>query len=107
MLKRRSIRWLLGSWVAYWAALFAVKLGPAVVAMWRASRDPKAANDNSVGFNVGNWVLNLVVTEHSRTTWSGSVHVGGLVAWIAVVPLAIWVAWLMAAKSDAPTRQRA
>lgn len=106
-MKRRSISWLLGSWVAYWAALFAVKLGPAVVAIWRATRDTKGANDNTAGFSAGNWVLNLVVSEHGRTTWSGSIHVGALAAWIGVVPLAIWIAWFMSTKSAAPARQSA
>jgi hypothetical protein len=98
-MKRRSITWLVGSWAAYWAALFAVKLGPAVVAIWRASRS-KIANDSSVGVSFANWVLSLVVTEHGATTWSGSIHMGALAAWIAVVPLAIWIAWLMSARSE-------
>jgi hypothetical protein len=103
-MKRRSITGLIGSWAAYWAALFAVKLGPAVLAVWRASRSTKP-NDSSAGVSFGNWVLSLVVTEHGTTTWSGSVHMGALAAWIAVVPLAIWVAWLMSAKSDAQIRE--
>jgi hypothetical protein len=106
-MKRRSISWLLGSCVAYWAALFAVKLGPAVIAIWRATRDSKGTGDNTVGFNVSIWVLNLVVSEHGRTTWSGSIHAGALAAWIAVVPLAIWLVWFMSARSGAPVRQSA
>ncbi|HEY2164083.1 MAG TPA: hypothetical protein VGH04_08840, partial [Gemmatimonadaceae bacterium] len=90
-MKPRSITWLIGSWAAYWSALFAVKLGPAVLAIWSASRS-KVANDSSAGVSFANWVLSLVVTEHGATTWSGSVHMGALAAWIAVVPLAIWVA---------------
>jgi len=103
-MKRRSITWLIGSWAAYWAALFAVKLGPAVVAVWRASRSTNP-NDSSAGVTFANWILSLVVTEHGTTTWSGSVHMGALAAWIAVVPLAIWVAWLMSAKSDVAARE--
>ncbi len=99
-MKRRSITWLIGSWAAYWAALFAVKLGPAVLAVWSASRSTKP-NDSSVNVSFANWVLSLVVTEHGTTTWSGSAHMGALAAWIAVVPLAIWVAWLLSAKSNA------
>jgi hypothetical protein len=103
-MKRRSITLLLGSWAAYWAALFAVKLGPAVLAIWRASQS-KNPNDSSAGVSFANWVLSLVVTEHGATTWSGSIHIGALAAWIAVVPLAIWVAWLMSAKSDVAARE--
>ena len=103
-MKRRSITWLLGSWAAYWAALFVVKLGPAAIAIWRATHST-TANDNSVGVNMSSWVLNLVVAEHGATTWSGSVHLGALAAWIAVVPLTIWVAWLMSTRSDARVRE--
>ena len=102
-MKRRSVTWLVASWAAYWAALFAVKLGPAVLAIWRASRST-IPNDSSAGVTFANWVLSLVVTEHGATTWSGSVHIGALVAWIAAVPLAIWVAWFMSARSDAAVR---
>jgi hypothetical protein len=30
---------------------------------------------------------------------------GALAAWIAIVPLAIWVGWLMTAKSEAQIRE--
>jgi hypothetical protein len=103
-MKRRSITWLIASWAAYWAALFVVKLGPAVLAVWRASRST-TPNDSSAGVSFANWVLSLVVTEHGTTTWSGSVHMGALAAWIAIVPLAIWVGWLMTAKSEAQIRE--
>jgi hypothetical protein len=103
-MKRRSITWLIGSWGAYWAALFAVKLGPAVLAVWRASRSTNP-NDSNAGVTFANWILSLVVTEHGTTTWSGSVHMGALAAWIAIVPLAIWAAWLMSDKSDVAARE--
>jgi hypothetical protein len=103
-MKRRSITWLIASWAAYWAALFVVKLGPAVLAVWRASRST-TPNDSSAGVSFANRVLSLVVTEHGTTTWSGSVHMGALAAWIAIVPLAIWVGWLMTAKSEAQIRE--
>ena len=105
-MKRRSIRWLLGSWSAYWAALFVVKLGPAAIAIWRATQSP-SANDNSVTVNFANWLLNLVVNERGTTTYTGSVHMGALAAWIAVVPLAIWVAWLMSIRSEMRVREPA
>jgi hypothetical protein len=105
-MKRRSVAWLVGSWAAYWAALFAVKLGPAALAVWRATRST-TANDNSAGLSFANWVLSLVVTEHGATTWSGSVHIGALAAWIAVVPLAIWVAWLTSTRTDVRVRESA
>jgi hypothetical protein len=105
-MKRRSIAWLLGSWAAYWAAIFAVKLGPAILAIWGATHST-TANDNSVSLGFKNLVLNLVITEHGATTWSGSVHVGALAAWIAIVPLVIWVAWLTSTRSEARVRESA
>jgi hypothetical protein len=80
------------------------RIGPAVLAVWRASRST-TPNDSSAGVSFANRVLSLVVTEHGTTTWSGSVHMGALAAWIAIVPLAIWVAWLMSAKSEAQIRE--
>ena len=103
-MKRRRIGWLLGSWVAYWAVLFAVKLGPAVAAIWRATHST-SANDNNVTVNMSNLVLNLGVIEHGVATYSGSIHIGALAAWIAVVPLAIWVAWLVSTQSERPARE--
>ena len=105
-MKRRSITWLLGSWAAYWAALFAVKLGPAALAVWGATHST-TANDNSVGLSFANLVLSLVVTEHGATTWSGSSHIGALAAWIGIVPLAIWVAWFTSTRSHARVREPA
>ena len=102
-MRRRSVAWLFGSCAAYWAALFAIKLGPAVIAIWRAAQ-VKEPNQSSVGFSVGNWLLNLIVTVHGQTTWSGAIHVGALAAWIGVVPLAIWLAWFMSTKSDTAVR---
>jgi len=50
-------------------------------------------------------VLSLAVSEHGQPTWSGSIHVGALAAWICIVPLAIWVGWFVSAKSDVPVRE--
>ena len=106
-MKRRSVWWLFGSWIAYWLVVAGVKLGPAAVAIWRATRGPESGK-NSVSFSAGSEGLKLVVAEHARTTWSGSISIAGLIAWVALVPLALWVAWFVAARSDAPApRERA
>lgn len=105
-MKRRSVRWLFGSWLAYWAILALVKLGPAAVALWRAtqSSDPNAG---AASINAGSAGLSLVITMHGQTTWSGSVSFMALAAWIGVVPLAIWLLWFVSARADAPVRQAA
>jgi hypothetical protein len=101
--RRRSVWGLLGSWVVYWLALAAVKLGPAAMAIWRATRS--GSSQSSVGFNIGNWVLNLTAIEKGTTTWSGSIHVGALALWIGAVPLALWIIWLRSvARADAPSK---
>lgn len=100
-MRRRSVWWLLGSWVVYWAALAVVKLGPAFIAGSRASHAPESARNN-ITFGAGSDGFKLVVTEHGQTTWSGSIGVWALIAWIAVVPLALWFAWFIAARSDVP-----
>jgi hypothetical protein len=102
-LRRRSVWGLLGSWVVYWLALAAVKLGPAAMAIWRATRS--GPDQGSVAFNNGNWVLNLIVTEKGTTTWTGSIHVGALALWVGAVPLALWIIWLRsAARAGAPSK---
>ena len=104
-MKRRSVKWLTVSWVGYWLALAVVKLGPAAAAIWHASRGPGDANQNNVTFSAGNEGLKLLVSEHGVTTWTGSVSLLALAAWIAAVPLALWFAWFIAARSDVPGAQ--
>jgi len=101
MMKRRSVWWLFGSWIAYWLVLAAVKLGPAAMAAWKATH--AVGTGSSVQVSVSNLTFNLAVVELGRPTWSGSIHMAALVAWIAVVPLALWFAWFAAARSDVPT----
>jgi len=105
-MKRRSVGLLFGSWVAYWAIVALVKLGPAAMAIWRSTRTSEP-NASSVSFNIGNWVFNLIVTQHGQATWSGSVHLTALAGWIAGVPLVMWLVWLMWTRSVEPSRQAA
>lgn len=103
-MKRRSVRWLFGTWLAYWASLALVKLGPAAMALWRAtqSSDPNAASASVSGGDAG---VSLIIAMHGQTTWSGTISFIALAAWIGVVPLAIWLFWFASTRAEAPVRQ--
>lgn len=105
-MKRRSVRWLFGTWLAYWMIVALVKLGPPALAVWRATQTSEP-NASSVSVNAGSSGFSLAVTVHGQTTWAGSVSFIALAAWIGVVPLAIWLLWLMSARAEAPVRQTA
>jgi hypothetical protein len=107
--RRRSFLGLVGSWVVYWFVLALVKLGPAALAIYQATRGTKTDTAN-VSINFSNTLFSLIVTDHGQTTWSGSVHLVALILWIGLVPLALWVAWLYtrssSKSSDVVERQR-
>lgn len=104
---KRSVRWLFGSWLAYWAILAVVKLGPAARALWHVTQTTDPNAPSTASFNISNWTLNFIVTMHGQTTWSGSVTFLALAAWIGVVPLVIWVVWFVSARADASVTQSA
>jgi hypothetical protein len=83
---------LLLSWVAYWVALTAVTLGPAIAAAWRISRVPTGA---SISASINNTVLNLSMTANDATVWAASASLPVISLWIVGPPLLIWIAWLM------------
>ena len=91
-MSRWPTRWLFASWFAYWAALIVFKLGPAIGAVWRATRAATGQGNVTAGFSNG--VLSLVVTHSGRTAWSGSAHFLELAGWIAVPPLLAWLVWV-------------
>jgi hypothetical protein len=104
--KRRSVRPLFAAWIAYWLIAGVVKLGPPLLAIWRAGRTTDA-NAGGVSLSVSHVIWKLVVTDHGQTTWSGTSHVWIIVAWIALVPLVMTVGWFLRAKSDTPLRESA
>jgi hypothetical protein len=90
--KRWRARELVLSWVAYWVALIVVGLGPAAIAMWRATRGP-ASQTNNINLTVSNTVFSLTVSVNGRTTSSGSIHPIALALLVAGPPLVAWIAW--------------
>lgn len=102
MFGRWGIRGLLGSWAAYWAALAAIALGPAITAIWAATHTP--SGKGSVTVSASGAVLSLIVTLAARTTYSASIHLLTLAFWVAVPPLLLWAAWLVTRRRAAPAR---
>ena len=89
---------LLLSWVAYWIALLAVTLGPAVPAILSATRDGAHGEINA---SFSDTALSFTVKELGRLTWSGSVHLLTAALWVAVPPLLLWLLWIRS-RSGAP-----
>jgi hypothetical protein len=85
-------RHLFLSWLAYWLLLLLVALGPAIPAIWRATRDG-AHGEVSAGVNDG--ILSLTVKLAGTTTWSGSISLLSAALWFAIPPLVLWVLWVV------------
>ncbi len=85
-------RHLLASWVAYWIALVAVTLGPAVPAIIRATS--QTGNQGSIGAGFGDDVWKLTVDVAGKTIWQGVASFTTIALWVGLPPLAIWLAWL-------------
>ena len=97
--KRWRARELLLSWIVYWIVFAVVGLGPAALAMWRATRGPASDNAN-INLRLGNTLFELVVQLNGRTTYDGSIHLLTLVLLVAGPPILAAIAW-------AATRRRA
>ena len=80
------------SWIAYWALLIAIGLGPAIGAIWRVSRGAK--DQGSAALSFGDGVFSLKVTNIGATTYSGSIHVLPLTLLVAGPPLLLWLLWV-------------
>ena len=80
------------AWIAYWIALAAVGLGPAIPALWRATH--AGPGQGSFSFSFGDGVFRLAVTISGNTIWEGSIHTLALALWVGVPPLLLWLAWL-------------
>src|SRR4051812_46431290 len=96
-MKFSSRRWrprhLWVAWLVYWAGLSLVKLGPAITALVRMSRDPNSHGTASAGF--ANDMLSLTVTHAGAPGYTGSISLFSLVLLVAGPPLVIWLVWLV------------
>ncbi len=90
--RRFRVRNLLLGWTAYWLALIAVGLSPAIAAVWRMSRD--AHGKGSVNASVNDGVFTGNVLHNGVTTWTGSISVLALTMLVALPPLLMWAVFL-------------
>ena len=91
-LSRWRAKHLLGAWVAYWIALFAVTLSPAVVATIRAVSGPAGHGKIDVSSDGGSLVAHIT---GDGVAWSGSTSLASIALWIAGPPLLLWLVWLV------------
>ena len=84
---------LLASWMAYWAGLAAVSLGPILQTAWRVTRLPQGKGEISAGFTNG--TLHFTVVEEGVRTVTATTSLGTAMAWVIGPPLALWLLWLL------------
>ena len=82
---------LFAAWGAYWVALAAATLAPAIVAIARV-----ASSKGNVSLSLGDWVLKLTVNAGGTETYTASAHVLPISLWVAGPPLALFALWLRA-----------
>ena len=92
-LRRWRPRQLLLSWVAYWIALVAVRLGDALLALRRVTALPEGRGSFSITYDE---VFRMTVVDSGRTVWSGAASLGELALWVAGPPLVLFILWLLA-----------
>lgn len=85
-------RHLLAAWVAYWAALVAVRLGGAVASVLAVS-GPNGHGSASAGF--GNNGVTFTVVKGTATVWAGASSFAAIALWVAGPPLVLWVVWML------------
>ena len=106
-LRRWRPRHLLLSWLAYWIALVAVRLGDALVALSHVLALPEGRGSFSLSYDDA---FRMNVVDSGRAVWSGSASLGELALWVAGPPLLLFALWLLArprrgeATATEPTR---
>lgn len=84
---------LLATWVAYWAALVGITIGPGLLMAWRLARQPGSHGTMSASFDNGRLLLH--VNDAGAGAWAFNTSLASAVAWIALPPLALWALWLI------------
>jgi hypothetical protein len=93
--RSRSLFSLLASWVGWWVILAAWKLGPALPALYRVSREGAKGNAN---VQFGDDGFSATIAEAGKVAWEGHISLFALVLLIAVPPLLLWALWLRTRK---------
>jgi hypothetical protein len=102
-LSRWRSRHLLAGWLAYWAVLFAVTLGPAVAAALRVVNAPDSHGKIDVSSDGGSLVAHIT---GAGVAWSGSTSLTTAALWIAGPPLLLWLVWLVTRRAHATEAER-
>src|SRR4029079_14658157 len=96
----RSLLGLITGWVAWWVILAAWKIGPAIPAISRVSREGAKGSAN---VQFGDGAFSATILEGGKVTWEGHISFLALVLLVAVPPLILWALWLRSQKrADAP-----
>src|SRR5262245_1236811 len=95
LIGRWRVSTLLFSWFVFWTALIIVKLGPAILAGWRAIRGA-----GGITASAGDSMLSLTITEHGATTWSGSESIILVIVWTFAPPLLLFLLWIVGAERE-------
>ncbi|HEX5971412.1 MAG TPA: hypothetical protein VFY85_05765 [Gemmatimonadaceae bacterium] len=85
---------LLATWVAYWAGLIGVSIGPGLFKAWRLTRAPGSHGTASASFDNGKLLFD-VNDAAGAGAWSFHTSMAAAIAWIAIPPLALWVLWMI------------
>ena len=93
-LQRWKAGTLLATWIAYWAVLVGVTVGPGLLRAFRLTRAPGSHGTVSASFDNGQ-LLFSVNEATGAGAWSFSTSVAAAVAWIAIPPLALWLLWVV------------
>lgn len=101
-MKRWRPSTLLAWWVAYWVILVFVCLGPAMVAIWRATQAPKP-DTSSVSLNFGTGGFSLIVNANGHAIYSATASLLSVALLVAVPPLLLWALWLSQRPRERPT----
>ena len=96
-MRRRQfrVRNLLLAWSAYWLALIAVGLAPAIAAIWRMSQTEHGKGSVNGGMTDG--IISASVAQNGVTTWTGSISLLALTLLVALPPLVMWAIFLLTA----------
>lgn len=89
----RGVRRLLAAWLAYWVAIAGVGLGELLRGAWRLRAAGPGSGNVSASYGEGRFTATLV--ERGVTTWTGSIELLAVLAWIAGPPLLLWLGWLL------------
>jgi hypothetical protein len=96
----RSLFGLVAGWIAWWVFLAAWKIGPAVPAIYRVSRDGAHGTAN---IQFGDGAFSATIVEGGKVAYEGRIGFLPLVLLIALPPLLLWALWLRSPKrTDAP-----